>query len=193
MNVFLRDILVCPQCKSALAELFCKSCHKQYSCENQIPEFLEPDASHASFPFERMSHIRRMELSHFWFQGRRAVILKLLEKFTKRSTKILDVGCGTGFLCEILREKFDTVVGVDQYVEGFTKTPLIRGNATELPIRDSAFDLVLLLDVLEHVDDERVLSEVRRVLTPGGLCVISVPAHPFLWSERDVASGHLRR
>jgi SAM-dependent methyltransferase len=50
-----------------------------------------------------------------------------------------------------------------------------------------------LLDVLEHVDDTRALAEARRVLRPGGLLLITVPAMPWLWSYRDRAAGHRRR
>jgi SAM-dependent methyltransferase len=69
----------------------------------------------------------------------------------------------------------------------------MRADATRLPIADNVFGAVLLLDVLEHVDDHAALAEVHRVLRPGGVAVITVPAVPWLWSYRDEAAGHLRR
>ncbi|HEX8207486.1 MAG TPA: methyltransferase domain-containing protein, partial [Solirubrobacteraceae bacterium] len=63
-----------------------------------------------------------------------------------------------------------------------------------LPFGDGAFDLLLATDVLEHVDDDAAaLRELRRVAAPGALLLVTVPAHPRLWSEHDVALHHRRR
>ena len=59
---------------------------------------------------------------------------------------------------------------------------------------DESFDVVTQFDVLEHLDDDlAALEEARRVLTPGGLLLLSVPAHPILWSSNDEVAGHRRR
>ena len=63
----------------------------------------------------------------------------------------------------------------------------------KLPFRNSSFDVVVALDVLEHGDDSRALKEVKRVLRPGGMVVISVPAYQWLWSKWDEVLGHKRR
>ncbi len=91
-------------------------------------------------------------------------------------------------------------VGLDLRPEGLYATHqalprswLLQAEATQLPLRDNVFDAVMLLDVLEHAEDQVLLAEVRRVLRPGGLAVIAVPAMPWLWSYRDKACGHLRR
>jgi SAM-dependent methyltransferase len=62
-----------------------------------------------------------------------------------------------------------------------------------LPCGSESFDVVLLLDVLEHVDDVSALREASRVLSPGGFLFLSVPAFPRLWSYRDEDAGHRRR
>jgi len=72
-------------------------------------------------------------------------------------------------------------------------TSLHHGNAAALPFPEDSFDGVLLLDVLEHADDDAALAEARRVVRPGGWVLLSVPAFPWLWSFRDVDAGHLRR
>jgi SAM-dependent methyltransferase len=71
---------------------------------------------------------------------------------------------------------------------------LVCGTADTLPFRDEVFDVVLAADVLEHLtDDELATSELFRVLRPGGTLVVNVPTDPGLWSEHDVALGHVRR
>jgi len=64
----------------------------------------------------------------------------------------------------------------------------------DLPVPDGWADVVLLLDVLEHLDDDAAaLATARRALAPGGLLVVTVPAYRWLWSDHDVALGHRRR
>jgi SAM-dependent methyltransferase len=67
---------------------------------------------------------------------------------------------------------------------------LIEGDATRVPLADASFDLVVALDVLEHVAPEALLGEARRLLRPGGALLLSVPAFPSLWSPLDEAAGH---
>jgi SAM-dependent methyltransferase len=71
---------------------------------------------------------------------------------------------------------------------------LLRGDAQRLPFDDNSFDVATMLDVLEHLSDDcQALSEVRRVLRPGGALVMSVPAYQKLWSAHDEALHHFRR
>jgi SAM-dependent methyltransferase len=72
--------------------------------------------------------------------------------------------------------------------------PVIQADARDLPFSGSSFDIVVCLDVLEHiVEDALVASEIYRVLKPGGRFLISVPEDPKLWSSHDVAVNHVRR
>jgi SAM-dependent methyltransferase len=151
------------------------------------------------FSLDRLERIRDMERWHFWFAGRRARLDRLLRRQLATPRLILDVGCGTGLMLELLGRQH-RVVGTDLRGEGLRELAerdptawLVRADATMLPFRDEVFDLVLLLDVLEHLPDGVVLAEVRRVLRPGGLLAVTVPALPGLWSGRDRAAGHLRR
>jgi SAM-dependent methyltransferase len=145
-----------------------------------------------------------VEDRHWWFIGRRRIILSLLaERLPPASAngtrRILDLGCGTGTMLAHLR-KFGEVEGVDadeQAVEfcrarGELQVRLLDG--PELPLPDNAFDLVTALDVLEHIeDDSRALREIRRVLRPGGLLLATVPAHRWMWGAQDEISHHFRR
>ena len=70
----------------------------------------------------------------------------------------------------------------------------MRSDARRLPFRDASVDRLFLLDVAEHVPEDRlVFSEVRRIVKPAGIAVIHVPAHPRLWSPHDEAMHHVRR
>ena len=92
------------------------------------------------------------------------------------------------------------MTGVDLRPEGLYATrqmlpqvALVQADATHLPLKEDCFDVVVLLDVMEHVDDVAHLTELHEVLRSGGLLLITVPAMPWLWSYRDEAAGHLRR
>ncbi len=77
-----------------------------------------------------------------------------------------------------------------QFGPGIT---LLSGTTSALPVLDAQADLVIILDVLEHVDDRAALAEIKRVLCLGGYVLATVSAMPWLWSYRDDDAGHLRR
>ena len=134
----------------------------------------------------------RTEESHPWFVERRNLFSSWLP--AQRSARILDVGCGTGMLLvQLKRSGYSDLSGVEPSAslrERF-RDPAIPLHPS-LP--EGEFDVVLMLDVLEHIDDdESALGEVYARLRPGGLYFISVPAHPFLWSQHDEDNQHRRR
>src|SRR5262245_48781608 len=119
---------------------------------------------------------------------------------SKSATFVLDAGCGTGSMVELLGEMGFRPVGFDLRPEGlvatkrsFRKAFLFQAESSRLPIADGSFDVALALDVLEHVDDRAMLAEIVRALRPGAHLLLTVPALPSLWSFRDEAAGHLRR
>ena len=155
----------------------------------------------ADYVNQGLFRIAELETWHFWFAERRVLVLRLLGRWLRRRHgTVLDLGCGTGSMLTALAREGYRAVGMDalhprsQPGGGVAKgSRVILGDVTHPPIAGSRFDAVLLLDVLEHVDDDAVLSEVRRVLRPGGVLLLTVPAMPWLWSYRDTAAGHLRR
>jgi SAM-dependent methyltransferase len=144
-----------------------------------------------------------LEGRHWWFEGRRRLFLRLLEERippASRPVRVLDFGCGTGAFLDDL-DRFGTVSAVDADPEAVSFCHA-RGRAevrlappgAPLPFADDAFDLVTSLDVIEHIDDDvAALAELRRVLRPGGLLLVAVPAFAFLWGKQDEVSHHRRR
>jgi SAM-dependent methyltransferase len=143
-----------------------------------------------------------VEDRHWWFIGRRKILLQVLSDHLDGAAgrlEILDFGCGTGTMLEHLGA-FGDARGVDadpaavefchrRGVEAVEHVP-----PGPLPHAGGSFDLVTALDVLEHIPDDRfALSELLRVLKPGGTLLVAVPAMPFLWGPQDEISHHERR
>jgi SAM-dependent methyltransferase len=148
---------------------------------------------------EEFREMQALEEGHWWFRGKRLLLEALLARAGVTSGRMLDVGCGTGGILRALAGR-GRVVGIDyaeiglRYCRTKGLRDVLRASALALPFRDGAFDLCVLMDVLEHVDDEaRLLGEVRRVLRPGGAAIVSVPAFQALWSPHDEVLEHRRR
>jgi len=151
---------------------------------------------------EEYERMYSLENTYWWFQGRKEIVLRILRKHTplgRTPLRVLDVGCGTGLLLQAIRTWADPV-GIDfsHLAMGYCTRRgidhLTCGRVEALPFRGEAFDLLLALDLLEHVDDDAALMrELWRVCRPGGHLLITVPAYSFLWSEHDEALHHFRR
>jgi SAM-dependent methyltransferase len=140
----------------------------------------------------------RIEDDHWWFVGKRLLLDAILRRCPAYD-RLLDLGCGTG---GVLRDQMarSHCVGIDRsqlalrvcQSRGFTS--LARADLTRLPFQSQSFDVVVLLDVLEHLDDDvGFLRAASRICTPGGRMVISVPAFQWLWSQHDETFEHRRR
>ena len=116
---------------------------------------------------------------------------------------VLEVGCSSGFFLDELRREMPHafVIGAD-YVGGPLQTlaerrpdlPLLQFDLTRCPLPDACVDVVVLLNVLEHIgDDAAAVREVARILRPGGAAVIEVPAGPHLFDVYDKVLMHHRR
>ena len=144
--------------------------------------------------------IARVERRHWWFRGRREVVASVLRERLTAGARVLDIGCGTGFVLERLLDDFDAWgLEPDESVRARASeraAPKIRAGSTGnlSALAGATFDGVLLLDVLEHLDDELpALRSARSVLAAGGLLLVTLPAYPALWSMHDVRNAHRRR
>jgi len=143
-----------------------------------------------------------VERTHWWFVVRRRLVCSFIEEMRLGSDAcVLDVGTSTGTNLRLLRELgINHVIGLDSSHEAIrwcrekNLGEVRYGDVCALPFGDDTFDLVLATDIIEHVDDDgKALSELRRVLKPGGAAILSVPAFPSLWGLQDEVSQHKRR
>ncbi|MBL8184447.1 MAG: class I SAM-dependent methyltransferase [Blastocatellia bacterium] len=158
-----------------------------------------------ALPQEMQQHtyaiMDRVEDSHWWFVGRRAILESFLKSIVAKfriphsELRILDVGCGTGANLEMLSQ-FGSAEGVDvsdDALEFCRKKGLTvqKGLAETLPYEDETFDVTTALDVIEHLDDDIAgLKEMFRVTKTGGYSLIFVPAFMWLWGVQDDISNH---
>lgn len=142
-----------------------------------------------------------LEREHWWFVGRRAVVAEVVERHVGSEVgRILDVGCGTGGMLPLLA-RFGTVTGlepapyaVEHARRQTVASRVIEGRVPEDVPAGAGYDLVTAFDVIEHLEDDvGALRAMAAAARPGGSVVVTVPAVPWLWSEHDVANGHVRR
>jgi len=154
-------------------------------------------------PMERAVFDRMAELDqdHWWFRARRRILAALIERVARPSgPRLLEVGCGTGHNLDML--------GRFGMVEACELDDCARELATKRLGRDvkkarlpdlsmferEAYDMVALLDVLEHVpDDLASLRAIQKRLKPNAALLLTVPANPWMWSAHDEAHHHFRR
>lgn len=148
--------------------------------------------------YELQTH--RAEDRHWWYQGRRRVLERAIERLSLPSrARILDAGCGSGRNMVELAA-YGTVSGVElsptsvQLARERAAGEVVEGSVMDMPFHDGAFDLSVSLDVIEHLaDDVGALRELRRVTAPGGALLVTVPAYQWLWSGHDEVNHHHRR
>ncbi len=141
------------------------------------------------------------EDSHLWYIIKRNIVKKIIEKYlpNRCDLKILDSGCCSGKMLEVLKNYGDTYgFDIDKKSIAFSHSVYSKNTIVattyNIPFKTKSFDVLIALDFLEHLDnDSRALIEFGRVLKQGGLCIIVVPALSFLWTRHDVMSHHKRR
>lgn len=139
---------------------------------------------------------------HFWFKGLRRTARRLLddELRGRHPTQIIDCGAGTGRNLDWLRD-YGPAVGVELSPTGLAvarahRRPVVQGSVLDLPFADGSADLVTSFDVFYCLHDpqvDRALSEMHRVLRPGGLVLFNVAALAILRGSHSALSGEVRR
>ncbi len=140
-----------------------------------------------------------IENTHWWFTARRAILIAYLRQHAgDHRLKLLDVGCGTGAILADASQYFEAY-GMDASPHAIALckkrgiTNLHVGMLSEYPVTEK-FDIITLLDVIEHIDDDLdVLRQTHARLNDGGHVLITVPAYQWLWSAHDEVNHHKRR
>lgn len=138
---------------------------------------------------------------YWWFKGKRDLLNRLLNdiKLNKNRSKILDVGCGVGEDLNVIN-KYGDVYAIEYSKDAIklVNRKLVKGlfcnDAAKLCFKDKTFDCVIVLDVLEHLDNDKdAYREALRVLKRNSYLIISVPAMKFLFGPHDRRLKHRRR
>jgi SAM-dependent methyltransferase len=138
--------------------------------------------------------------SHWWWRVREEILLRTIRRILAHvpNARILDVGCGAGLFFDALQE-YGQVTGIEADARTIEESGRWRSRITLGQLDDayqptSPFDLILILDVLEHVQDpDRLLRRAAQILTPTGCVLITVPAFNWLWTTHDDLNHHRRR
>jgi SAM-dependent methyltransferase len=161
----------------------------------------EPNEGESYLP-EYFPQLFELEKGSFWFRHRTRIILHAMSRYFPSEGNTLEIGCGTGFILSEIRKRHPHMMlsGSDLFAEGLqyasSRVPdaaFYQMDACRMPF-DSEFDLILALDILEHIeDDTKALGEIYRSIRPGGGLIVTVPQHRWLWSIQDEKAFHQRR
>ena len=153
---------------------------------------------------ERVVYKQMAELDdrHWWYRARRKILADLIRRDAQLppDARILEIGCGTGHNLAMLAG-FGHVDGLElddearELSEKRLGRKIMRSPLPELSeVADKSYDLIGAFDVIEHIDDDQAaLAAIATKLKPGAKFVMTVPAHPWMWTAHDVANHHKRR
>lgn len=151
-----------------------------------------------SYLYEEMF---RLEERHWWFAAKHRIVLSLLARYLppSREAHVADLGCGCGRMLQLLAQRYSaTGIDASPIAIEFSRR---RGVSIEqgtlpdnLPLTPGSCDAVLMLDVLEHLDDDTAAAQsAASLLKPEGILLITVPAYQWLYGPHDAAHHHRRR
>jgi 2-polyprenyl-3-methyl-5-hydroxy-6-metoxy-1,4-benzoquinol methylase len=152
------------------------------------------------FPTDGFDLLYHSEERSFWFQVRNHILVEILRTYVPKDSRLLEVGCGTGFVASFLKKQGFRIECADLSLEGLKYCQMRKSGYAyyQYNLYDEIFfqefDAILACDVIEHLaEDERVLSNLNRSLKKGGILVLTVPACKGIWSTIDDYAGHKRR
>jgi SAM-dependent methyltransferase len=163
-----------------------------------------PDFAHGGggFKSDYFANLTCLEDANFWFRSRNRLILWALKEYCPNFRSLLEIGCGTGYVLSGIAKTFPeaTVHGSEIFTSGLgfasSRLPSVnfmQMDAREIPFKEE-FEVIGVFDVLEHIEeDEIVLQQIYHALEPGGIVLITVPQHRWLWSAVDEYACHVRR
>jgi SAM-dependent methyltransferase len=181
----------------------CPSCHQRPKNIGGYPAFAPELTKHSvGFSDEIFEQLADIEDRNFWFRSRSRLIIWSLRKYFSNAQNFFEVGCGNGYVLSCIERTFPKMklYGGEVFVTGLgfaskrlARADLIQMDARNIPFEDE-FEVMSAFDVLEHIEDDGlVLKRMHRAVRQGGGIILTVPQHPFLWSQTDEYAHHVRR
>jgi len=165
----------------------------------------EAEKKELHFSLDSLNALDTTEDKHFWSRTKRGLALSLLKRYIAgNEVRLVDVGCGNGGFLASVEKRIPSarLTGIDGYAESLRNCrkrshnlQLIEHDITEMEgLPEMENNVATFLDVLEHLDSpEKTLNDVRRIMSPNGIVIATVPAFQSLWTDRDVFLGHRKR
>ncbi|MEM4313268.1 MAG: class I SAM-dependent methyltransferase, partial [Thermoplasmata archaeon] len=155
------------------------------------------------FPPDMFDLLAELEENNFWFKARNNIIRHLCQKYLGRNNakKVLEIGCGNGYVLRGLMDLGYHLTGSEIYLDGLKNVKkrlkenveLIQMNALNIPF-ENQFDAIGAFDVIEHIEDDiKVMQETHKALKKEGYFIITVPQYQWMWSYLDDYAKHKRR
>lgn len=195
----------CPACGGGDVDASwrCASClHSPSRIDGFIAFSPELATLSSGFRPEYFQQLSEVEAGNFWFVARNRLIAWAAGRYFRQARNFCEIGCGTGYVLQGIASAFPgwSLSATEIYADGlqFAAARVPRASFYQLDARripfSVEFDVIGAFDVLEHIEeDERVLQEMYRAIVPGGGMLITVPQHPFMWSQQDEHACHVRR
>ena len=196
---------ICLECGEGpvSSDWVCPVCHHQPEQKDGYlsfaPQFSGPKED---YPPDQYPLLAAVESESFWLRARSRLITWSLKRYFQKIDNFLEVGCGTGLVLSNVSSAFPHLdlsaseidsEGFDYVSQRVRKVKLIQMDARRIPFKEE-FNVIGAFDVIEHIEeDEAVLSQIYNACRPGGGVIITVPQHPWLWSEFDTYACHKRR
>lgn len=201
-------MILCPECSNGelieniKKKLFsCSECGFKLPVKDGVVVF-HPGKSgvHNGFKPTIFNDVLEIESNHFWIKVRKHFAGKMFKRYVRPGEKILEVGSGTGNIAGgLLKKGYKDISVADVHLNGLETTKRydfkkrFQFDLAFPPFRNH-FDVVALFDVLEHVDDDNMVTQnIHKMLKTGGKAIVTVPAHMWLWSKNDRICSHRRR
>jgi SAM-dependent methyltransferase len=193
----------CCACRAALSGRAweCQTCGWHAQLNDGIVCLIESEPPEA-FTSENVQNFATVDPAHFWFTARNRLISRMLSRHAPQAQTFFEAGCGTGSVLRGVSALLPhlKLTGAEASMASLRAAAvaapaaeLVYADLRDLPY-DQEFDAVGAFDVLEHIaDHQEALSALVRTAKPGGLVILTVPQHRWLWSPLDDYSGHQRR
>ena len=195
----------CPQCSNLFnsQKWQCPKCEYTPMTINGYLAFSPEIIDHVeSYDPVFFAQLAKLEAKNFWFRSRNRLIIWAIKKYFSRLDNFLEIGCGTGYVLSGIEGSFPhlKLLGSEIFTQGLefasqrlSHTQLFQMDALSVPFK-SEFDGIGLFDVLEHIQpDYLALEQIYQALNPEGNLILTVPQHPWLWSQADDHACHVRR